>query len=239
MLDDIPVRLTLMQAIAWISTRDDRIVQRATWKRADGADPLGGDAWPAVEACFPPGGGITLLSLNLWNCADLPEASVLPTFICDSDLCWVGDKDSIAERAIAALLLCLNNGALVATYQADNGKRRKIPAEDWEDRFLESQPYDATELLPYRKRAMKPETGWREVRVSREDLLREWPPRSAAANCAVVDNSSAGSPHRGLREKLSRYGDSGIAGRAKHDRACLEGAIPSIHRIYERRRTPA
>ena len=32
MAADLPIRLTLIQAVAWIFTRDPRIIQRAAWK---------------------------------------------------------------------------------------------------------------------------------------------------------------------------------------------------------------
>jgi hypothetical protein len=178
-----------MQVIAWISTRDSRMVQRAAWKRsADNGDPLAGYERSAVEACFSPNGGVTLLSLNMWNCAGRPEAAIVPALICDNDLDWVDQKDSVAEESVTALQECLNSGTVTTTHRDATGNRTEIPKDDWEDRYLDPGPNE-TELLAYRKGAKVPEWDWRDVRLSRDEVVQEWPARA-----------TDGDPVKGMRK---------------------------------------
>lgn len=182
MSDDLPKRLTLMQAVAWIATRDARVVQRAAWKRSDGkTDPLGTDQWAKIEACFPADGGVTLLSLDLWNCTDMPEAQIGPALICDADLDSAGGGEDVAERAVHALLTALGSGRVMATRRDQSGSRIEIEADDWEDRYLDTEPRAATELLPFRVGLRRRDLDWQAVRVARDDFLREWPAPTVVA----------------------------------------------------------
>ena len=67
-------------------------------------------------------GGVTLLSLNMWNYADLPGTMT----VCDNERCSVDQKVSVAEKAITALLQCLNTGAVTATRRHRAGNRVKF-----------------------------------------------------------------------------------------------------------------
>ena len=181
MAADLPIRLTLIPAVAWIFTRDPRIIQRAAWKCSDREapdDPLAGDDLSKVEVFFDPKGSIQLLSLNMWNYADLPGTMT----VCDNERCSVDQKVSVAEKAITALLQCLNTGAVTATRRHRAGNRVKNPMDDWEDRYLNYSPVEKpTELLVYRNWTRTPDQDWCDVRVSAR------PHRSRVA-CIGTDN---------------------------------------------------
>lgn len=114
-MSELPPRLTLLQAVAWIATRNAGVVWRADPKRGHTALLNAPDEF--VEACFPSGAGYPLISLDLWN-------GLHPT-----------DHAMSADEACEALLEKLREGELRA-YEKGEEDRPKSKAF-WDDITLE------------------------------------------------------------------------------------------------------
>lgn len=162
--NELPFWLTLMEAVAWIVSRQAQIVDYASPERntirsfvIDHVLPNGKRVSGEVE--LPP--GISLLWLDLFAAQNDEEPT--PT-----------------DRAISELIGALRSGRILArAIWAATGERRDMGADEWRELALDTPPRDARTLLPHKVfpglLATKPETRWREVLLPRNTLLALWP----------------------------------------------------------------
>jgi hypothetical protein len=154
----LPLWLTPMQAVAWVCTRHPGAVWRADLETEYSPD-LGLDE-ATIEEYFPPGTGITILTLAAWHGihGDVDDWTVPP------------------DDALAALVDRLRSGELQSNAVDFDERRVAIDASDWRMMTL-SEGNDPRLLVPSRS---SPQFGeikrWRDILVSRVDLFGQWPP---------------------------------------------------------------
>jgi hypothetical protein len=161
---ELPAYFTLLQAVAWITTRHVGVVLRASLKDWD--DALNEEDSDLVDQCFPSTGGFRLISLDLWNG-------------CRSD----GDGRPTSEAACQDLLRRLRSGTIEASREADDGSYRAIDSRMWDHLTFEEPTPIKGEEAPRKLIVRTPgdsseRDGYRHIFISRDDLLRSYPPDS-------------------------------------------------------------
>ena len=170
----LPLWLTAMQAVAWVCTRNISAIWRADLERDHRAPPeLSQDF---VEEWFPPGKGVTLLTLDAWHGASQGKPDwLIPT-----------------DPALCQMINWFRAGMLQSSGINRGGDRVSLDPADWRDMVL-SESEDVRELVPHRA---PPRSGkdprWHAVLVFRDDLLRLYPPRLSEAGAATPVAGSVG-----------------------------------------------
>jgi hypothetical protein len=155
---NLPPFLTLMQALAWVITRDPFVVLRAS---------LSGDDHTAAEAA--------LGDTSDW-CGAGPGLTT-------PSLCLRAGREDAVGPAKAELVLALQRGEVIASavrFSAENGSRREyMTRADWADLALNTVTEEPRTLVPFRQVNRPsggfPDRSWKDVKIEADGLQRKWP----------------------------------------------------------------
>ena len=154
----LPLWLTAMQAVAWVCTRNISAIWRADLERGHHVPIDQPQAF--VDEWFPPGAGLTLLTLDAWHGADEGQSD------------WLMPSDP----ALVALVDWLRAGELRSSAVDQQRNRKLVDPADWRTMRL-AAGRDSRELVPhYALPRVDEDNRWRDVLVSRSDLFRHCPP---------------------------------------------------------------
>ena len=167
---ELPDWFTPMQAVAWIVSRDPRIVHYAapdyTSIRTDFVAPKMPDGSHTGQRIGSP------LKMSMrWLDDTLSKSDSAANISTDG--------------ALSALLKSLRNGTLVANARwKATGERRDMAAVEWADLTFGTPPKQDSLLLPCcsvpEKRAKVIDTRWSDVRISRNGCVSLWPATTVA-----------------------------------------------------------
>ena len=157
-LKKLPLWLTAMQAVAWVCTRNVGAIWRADLERGGHAPSDQPQAF--VDEWFPSGTGLTLLTLDAWQGADEGQSD------------WLMPSDP----ALIAVVDWMRAGELRTSAVDQQGNRKLVDPGEWRTMRL-AAGQDSRELVPHRALPRVGEDDrWRDVLVSRDDLLHLCPP---------------------------------------------------------------